>query len=279
MESIESIQISEGNRTMAITVQTVMERLTACVETRSPTVDTLKYGDSSMEVKGIAVSFMPTYRVIEQAVQAGANLLISHEGLFYSHAGDAETMKNDPVYQEKVRLICESGIAIYRFHDQWHRYQPDGIMVGLVRALGWESYVSEYQSAATIVTIPRILARDMVKYVKERLGISFIRVAGDLSTICTRIGLLAGYRGHGSLTIPLFEKEKLDAIIYGEGPEWETPEYVRDAVHQGKRKVLVVLGHAESEEPGMRYLAQKLREMFPTIPVHFISEKPLFHFM
>ena len=62
---------------MAITVQTVMERLTACVETRSPTVDTLKYGDSSMEVKGIAVSFMPTYRVIEQAVQGSKAKMLS----------------------------------------------------------------------------------------------------------------------------------------------------------------------------------------------------------
>ncbi|AMQ20661.1 Nif3-like dinuclear metal center hexameric protein [Geobacillus sp. JS12] len=264
---------------MTVTVQTVMERLTAGAERLSSTVDTLKYGDPGTEVRGIAVSFMPTYRVIEQAVRMGANLLITHEGLFYSHVDHDETVKNDPVYQEKVRLIRESGIAIYRFHDYWHRYQPDGIVDGLVRALGWESYVSKYEPTAAILTIPRMAATEMVSKIKERLGISIIRIAGDVSAFCTRVALLAGYRGHGSLAIPLFEKEKLDAIIYGEGPEWETPEYVRDAVQQGRQNVLVVLGHAESEEPGMRYLAEKLRAMFPSIPVYFISEKPLFHFL
>ncbi|AHA58143.1 hypothetical protein M493_09737 [Geobacillus genomosp. 3] len=74
----------------------------------------------------------------------------------------------------------------------------------------------------------------------------------------------------------MFEQEHLDAIIYGEGPEWETPGYVRDAVHQGRRKALIVLGHAESEEPGMRYLAEWLGLQFPDVPIHFIQETPLF---
>ena len=35
--------------------------------------------------------------------------------------------------------------------------------------------------------------------------------------------------GGGALAIPYFEAEHLDLIITGEGPEGETPEYVRDA--------------------------------------------------
>ena len=85
-----------------------------------------------------------------------------------------------------------------------------------------------------------------------------------------RSGLLAGYRGNGATAIPLFEQEQLDLIIAGEGPEWETPEYVKDAVHQGKRRALILLGHAESEEPGMEALAEQMRAEFPSIPVHFI---------
>ncbi|AEH48178.1 MULTISPECIES: Nif3-like dinuclear metal center hexameric protein [Parageobacillus] len=262
---------------MAITVQDVLDQLMASVGKIPNTVDTLKYGDPNMGVKGIAISFMPTYHVIQQAVSMGANLLITHEGLFYSHTDNTETLKNDPVYQEKFRLIYESGIAIYRFHDYWHRYQPDGIMVGLVHALGWEPYVSEHQPAATILTVPSMTAREIAEYVKRRLDIPFVRVSGDLSTQCARIGLLAGYRGRGALSIPLFEKESLDLIIYGEGPEWETPEYVRDAVCQGKQKALIVLGHAESEEPGMKYLAEWLKTIFFNIPIYFIPEKPIFH--
>ncbi len=262
---------------MVIIVQDVLDQLMAPVEKFPNTVDTLKYGDPNMEVKGIAISFMPTYRVIQQVVSAGANLLITHEGLFYSHTDNTEILKNDSVYQKKVRLIEESGIAIYRFHDYWHRYRPDGITIGLVRALEWERYVSEYQRTVAILNIPEMTVREIAEYVKRRLGIPFVRVSGDVSARCIRIGVLVGYRGGGALSIPLFEKGNLDLIIYGEGPEWETPEYVRDAVYQGKQKALIVLGHAESEEPGMAYLSEWLKTIFTSIPIYFIREEPVFH--
>lgn len=44
---------------------------------------------------------------------------------------------------------------------------------------------------------------------------------GDLSMECRRVGILVGYRGTGEMIIPLFHKESLDLVIYGEGPEWE----------------------------------------------------------
>jgi putative NIF3 family GTP cyclohydrolase 1 type 2 len=261
---------------MTITVQDVLDKLIEPVGKIQNTVDTLKFGDPDMEVKGIVTSFMPTQHVIQQAITMGANLLITHEGLFYSHMDHTEILENNPVYLEKRNLIKESEIAIFRFHDYWHRYQPDGIMVGLVRALGWQSYIIENQQAATILTIPAMNVTEIADYVKGKLGIGHVRVAGDLSVQATRIGLLAGYRGGGALSIPLIEKENLDLLITGEGPEWETPEYIRDSVYQGKQKALMVLGHAESEEPGMEYLAEWMRTVFPTTPIHFIPEKPTF---
>ncbi len=261
---------------MALTVQEIVDRLTMPIGEIPNTVDLLKSGNPNMGVKGITTSFMPSQHVIDQSIRMGANLLITHEGLYYSHRDQTEIMKQDSVYQEKSLLINESGIAIFRFHDYWHRYQPDGIMAGLVDALGWALYVERHQPTATILTIPSMTVKVIAGHVKKQLGIEFVRTAGDVNLTCSRIGLLAGYRGGGALSIPLFEKEKLDLIIYGEGPEWETPEYVRDSVYQGKNKALIVLGHAESEESGMKYLAQQIKKIFPHIPVHFIPEKPVF---
>ncbi len=261
---------------MTLTVQEVVDQLMVPIREIPNTVDSLKSGDPNMEVTGITTSFMPTQHVIQQSIRMGANLLITHEGLYYSHMDHTDTLEQDNVYREKSRLINESGIAIYRFHDYWHRYQPDGIMAGLVHVLGWEPYVEENQPAATILTIPFMTVKEIAEYVKKQLDIEFVRTVGNINSTCTRIGLLAGYRGGGALAIPLFEKENLDLIIYGEGPEWETPEYVRDAVYQGKEKSLMILGHAESEESGMKYLAQQIKKMYPQIPVQFIPESPLF---
>lgn len=261
---------------MKPTVQAVMDALIKPVGRLERTVDTLKFGDPGMEVTGIVTTFMPTRQVIEQALKRKANLVIAHEGLFFSHEDDGAAGGEDFICQTKKQFIEESGIAVFRFHDYWHRYQPDGITDGLIRELAWDDYVSVHHPSASLLNIPPASLQEIAEHVKQRLGISHVRIIGDMNMSCNRIGILAGYRGHGSMAIPLFEKEQVELVIYGEGHEWETPEHVREAVRQGVRRALLVLGHAESEEPGMKALAVRLAAMFPGIPVDYIKEDPLF---
>lgn len=263
--------------TNPIVIQDVLYQLMEPVHNRlEKTVDALLSGSGDTVLTGIVTTFLATHHVLQKAVDLGANLVISHEGIFYSHHGRVEYFGDDPVCQHKLQFIEESGLAIFRFHDYLHRYEPDEINEGLVHALGWQAHVKEHQAVSTIVTIPKMTVKDVAEHAKQCLSVPYVRVVGDLNMPCQRIGLLVGYRGGGTLAIPLLEKENLDVVITGEGPEWETPEYVRDAVFQGQHKALLVLGHAASEEPGMKLLAEKLKTLFPTIPVQYISDEPCF---
>ncbi|WP_054028444.1 Nif3-like dinuclear metal center hexameric protein [Bacillus sp. FJAT-28004] len=263
-----------------IKIHQVIDELMAPIHPIVGSVDTLKFGNPLTEVKGIAVTFMATQEVLEQSVELGANLIITHEGTFFSHHDSKESSYiHDPIYMAKSRFIEENGLAIYRFHDYWHRYKPDGVMEGLIRALAWEDYVTEQLPIATLITIEPMKLEQVTQHIKEKLGIHYLRISGDLSMNCSRIGLLAGYRGAGENAIPLFAKHQLDLILYGEGPEWETPEYVRDAVYMGRHHALVVLGHSESEQPGMMLLADRLRKKYPSIPVHYMPVDPVFKVM
>ncbi len=264
---------------LSILIRNILDALTTSVMPVEHTVDKLEYGDPYSTVEGIAVTFLARQEVIEKAKALGANLIISHEGIFYSHWGKRELLRTDPVYQKKCQTIEESKMAIYRFHDYIHEYMPDGIMKGLLRSLEWQNCEVENQPTASIIVIPEVTLQDVIYHVKKCLGIQYIRFTGDTTMSCKRIGLLVGYRGGGDLAIPLFEKQNLDLVIYGEGPEWETPEYVRDAIHQGNQKALIVLGHAESEVPGMEYFTHWLQEKFPSIPVHFIPQEPIFRIL
>jgi len=262
---------------MKAVIQNVVDMLIEPVGLLEKTVDTISFGDPQAEVTGIVITFMPTQRVLEKAVALNANLIIAHEGPFYQHQSHVDDLfEEDPVYQAKQQFILNSGLAIYRFHDYYHRYQPDGIMEGLIDALAWSSYVKRHQSAYSVVELPTMTLFEVADYIKRKLNIGFVRVIGNVDMTCRRVGLLAGYRGGGGLAIPLFEQENLDLIIYGEGPEWETPEYIRDATWQGRSKALLVLGHAESEEPGMKLLTERIQRQFADIPVHYIAEDPLF---
>ncbi|WP_342421716.1 Nif3-like dinuclear metal center hexameric protein [Paenibacillus sp. FSL E2-0178] len=261
---------------MTLTFGQVIGHLTAGIRKPDGTVDRLEPGAPESEVQGIVTAFSASQYVIEQAALLGANLIITHEGVYYSHQNNREGLENDPVYRQKSELVASTGVGIYRFHDYVHRYTPDGIIEGLLRELEWEPYVERHLPHVSVLSLPAASVSEIAGYLKQQLHIPYVRAAGNLSAVCSRVGVLVGYRGGGAATIPLFEQESLDLIIAGEGPEWETPEYIRDAVRQGRSRALIMLGHAESEAPGMKLLAQRLALQFPDVPVHYIQEHPVY---
>lgn len=255
-------------------IQDVLDQLTRV----QPTVDGLVSGKAESQVRGIAVTFMATQAAIEQAASLGANLLISHEGVFYRHQMDTtKLLEEDPVARYKLQRLKELDLAIYRYHDGIHRETPDGITAGVIEELDWQDAVREYRPASAVLELPGMTLQELASLLKRKLNLPFIRFTGNPKLICRKIGVLVGYRGGGDLAIPLLRE--VDLIIAGEGPEWEAPEYVRDAVYQGREKAMMFLGHGPSEAPGMRRLAGKLRLAFPTLPVHVIENETLFQWI
>lgn len=260
---------------MSITVQEVIEQIKAPIGELTETVDRLIIGSSKQMVSGIAVTFIPTVSVLKRTVELGANLVIAHEGVFYHHS-KPELFRETQNYQRKLKFIKAHDLAIFRCHDYIHKYKPDWITSGLIHILNWEPYVVQHLPAASIVKLPEMTLHEISIHVKSQLKLDHVRFMGDLKMRCNNLGIFVGYRGGGENVIPLLEKFDLDLVIYGEGPEWETPEFIRDAIQFGRNKALLVIGHLESEQPGMRMLAEHLQEKFPEIPVHFIPERGCF---
>jgi len=61
-------------------------------------------------------------------------------------------------------------------------------------------------------------------------------------------------------------------LVAGEPREWETVEYVADAVTEGKPKALIILGHIPSEQAGMEECARWLKTFVSEVPVEFVSD-------
>ena len=68
-------------------------------------------------------------------------------------------------------------------------------------------------------------------------------------------------------------------MIAGESPEWETCEYVRDSAAAGAKKALIVLGHANSEEGGMKWMSEWIAGLLPEVPVTHIPAGDPFRFV
>ncbi|SDC22214.1 Putative GTP cyclohydrolase 1 type 2, NIF3 family [Pelagirhabdus alkalitolerans] len=255
---------------MSVLVKDVTDYLLADIDLPIDTVDTLQFGDSSQSVSKIAICFMPTYEVLEETINLGANFLISHEALFYHHT-DTKIFAYDPIVQTKQDLIKESGLNVFRLHDAIHKMEPDMITQSIVQSLEWEEAIIERLPVATIIGGVDLSVESVLKHIKKKLNIDSVRYSGHLDQNCQRIGIFVGYRGGSQQTLPLISKYDLDLVIYGEGPEWETPEYVRDASYVGENRALISIGHMESEVPGMITLKERLKKQFPHTPIHFID--------
>jgi putative NIF3 family GTP cyclohydrolase 1 type 2 len=261
-----------------ITVGAVVERLRELFGTINSDVDTLKTGQMSDSVTGIATVFMPSYALLKEAAAQGLNLVVAHEAPFYHHRDDDSMLEDDAVYLGKKQLIASAHLAIFRMHDALHRSTPDYIVEGMARDLGWRGYEDPTfpealrpLHAPPYAILPMSLSQ-VAAHVKKALKVPFVRMVGDPDLTCRRVGLLPGYCGGGALAIPYFRQADLDLIITGEGPEWETAEYVRDAVAQGFAKALLVVGHAPSEASGMKYLAERIKAEYPEIAVKALAE-------
>ncbi len=240
------------------------------------TVDTFKSGDPTQPVTGIVTTFLASYAVIQRAAELGANLIITHEPTFYNHLDEAEWLADNPVYRAKRALLDEHGIVVWRFHDHWHMHQPDGITTGVVKTLGWEAYLPDVD--VPIFALPETSVGALAAELKAKLGIASVRVVGDLAMPCRRVGLMVGAAG-GTWQIGFMGAQAMDVLVTGEIHEWETCEYVRDAIAQGRKLALIVIGHANSEEPGMAYLVEWLRKRIPDVPITHVPVGDPFTFI
>jgi len=163
--------------------------------------------------------------------------------------------------------------VVWRFHDHWHRRQPDGIQAGNVRALGWEKYQDPQNQY--LFTLPETTLAQLAAELQGKLKIADLRVVGDREMKVQRVGLSPGFAG-SRREIGALEMPDLEVLIAGETREWETVEYVADAASQGKRKALILLSHVPSEQPGMEECVRWLRTFVTEVPVQFVPTRDPF---
>jgi len=230
-----------------------------------PTVDTFKDGDPATPVTGIAVTMMATFDVLQRAAARGANLVITHEPTFYDHF-DVLEGEHDSVTAAKRAFIREHRLVVVRMHDHWHRRRPEPMATDLARVLGWERYRGESE---WLYRVPETTLAELALTIRRRLPAPTLRVVGDSALRVTQIGLSPGAAGFARHR-QLLQQDNVEVLVIGEAHEWETVEYVADAVTAGRKKALIILGHVRSEQDGMEEFARWLGTFVKEVPVSFV---------
>jgi putative NIF3 family GTP cyclohydrolase 1 type 2 len=241
---------------------------------KTETVDTFKAGNPDTRVTGIAVTMMATMDVLQRAAANGQNLVITHEPTFYNHLDRPQGMEeNDPVWKEKREFIEKKGLVVWRFHDHWHLRKPDGILAGMVQALGWEKYQSGENPH--LFTVPETTLEKLAADVAKRLNTPVLRAVGNPEMKVTKLALSPGSAGFERETHAL-EMDNVEVLLVGETREWETVEYAADAVSEGKKKGLIVIGHVPSEQAGMEECVRWMKTFVKDVPIEFVPTKQPF---
>jgi putative NIF3 family GTP cyclohydrolase 1 type 2 len=234
--------------------------------------DLFRIGGPGSAVVGICTTFGTNLNLMQRSVKAGLNMIITHEPTFWTDAdvvppggpsGGTQcdlTCQADPLYKTKLDYAISNKIVVWRIHDHIHRMEPDGISLGLNGRLNWSQY--QVNGNLSRWDIPPTTLGELAKYVAKILDTRSVRVIGDPNLRVVRV---AFGRSLSSMA------QDVECIIASEGREYDTFEYVRDAVLSGAKKGAIYISHEAHEDSGMEWFAQWLKPFVPEVPVQFIS--------
>jgi putative NIF3 family GTP cyclohydrolase 1 type 2 len=175
------------------------------------------------------------------------------------------------VFLEKQKYIRDHKLVIWRFHDYIHSMKPDGIESGMLEKLGWKNYT--VNGSLDRFRLPQTTLKALIADLKQKFpGFTFY-VIGNPGLKVTNVVLAPGAPG-SMYHIQILAREDVEVLLAGESPQWETYEYARDAVSQGRNKAVIFLGHIASEEYGMSYCADWLKGFIQDMPVYYVESGP-----
>jgi len=263
-------------------IQEVIDRILAyhpALPEGQITCDGFKSGDPQAECTGIVTSVQASVDVIREAAARGANLLIVHEPTFYSHMDPTDWLEGDPVYEEKRALLERTGIAVWRDHDHIHAHRPDGIMAGVAAELGWTDHMEEDRGFRSSFLLPQTTPRAIAEAMKEALHLNAVRVIGNLDGPVSRVGMVGHIIGEERAVTQRIREEAIDVAIALEALDWTTNSYIRDAGQLGMNKALILGGHMNTEELGMKWAVTWIHELVPELPISFIRSADLYQYV
>ena len=274
-------------------IQEIMDKIYAfhpsLNEREETTIDGLKIGNPDQECTGIATGIFASVEVIEQAHAAGANLLVVHEPVFYDHFDKDEARVHNEVAKKKVELCEKYGMVIIRDHDHIHAHRPDGIYYGVMTELGIQAYLKsdllaprDPEKFGFFFEFPGegIPVKEFAALWQKKLGLKNVRLIGNPETMVKRMGwgghCLPDSRGE----IKKVEAMDVDLYIPGECIDWEIAEYYKDAGGFGLNKCMMLTGHFNKEELGMKHAVTWISRLVDyKIPVIYCSNHDMYWYL
>ena len=228
----------------------------------------LEFGSLDNELKGIVTCWSPTLTVVEKAVSNNANLIISHEWLFYEYMGNKWLEKENWTFAKQANLrrlqsLSRNNITVLKYHSNWD-VAPGGTADSFGEYLGFKNLVKKGKLIRVYKEKP-ILLKELADLVAKKLKVASVEVSGDRNEEIRYIGTAIGGLGQIFTYPDDFADSQAKVLIFGEMLEY-TKIYAYESGYS-----YIVTSHEASEMPGMLKLATLLRRKFPNITASYLK--------
>lgn len=255
---------------------------------RISTSDKILYGNDDIECTGIIVTCFANIKVIEEAHRKGCNFIITHESIFWNHGDRTDWLQQNSVFLQKKALLDQYTITIWRFHDFMHagllidNHFSDGIYYGLMKSLGWEQYLIDSLDKPLLYKLPKTPLTNITAHLMKVLNLNGLKIIGNNKSEVETVLFAEHCQSKKDIDcqkITKIENENIDLIIPLEIVDYSIAAYVRDACLLQQSKTILIAGHFNIEEAGMKYLPNWLKKLFPLIYIDYVQSGDMYNYI
>lgn len=147
-------------------------------------------GDENSRVKGVLVALDCTTSVVEEAINIGANLIITHHPLIF---GGLKNVLLSNSIGEVVQKAIKHDITIFAAHTNMDKALGgvSHIMAQKLNLINLEPLTEDGFGVIGELSVPVSVA-DLIERVKEKFGIDVIRTSAPLQKHIKKIALCGG---------------------------------------------------------------------------------------
>ncbi len=236
----------------------------------------LIYGDRAKEISGAIISLDCTEDVVDEAIAAGYDLIISHHPIVFS--GIKQFDLNNYVHRVVVKAI-QNDIAIYAIHTNLDNVLENGVNQKIAQKLGLvnleilrkKSEDSNEIGAGVIgnLQVPHS-EEDFLKHIKTSMNLQVMKHTTLLGGSVRRIAVCGG---SGGFLLKDAIAQKADFFI--------TADYKYHEFFDANAKVVIAdIGHYESEYFTIELLFELLTQKFPKFAARCtkVVTNPIFYY-
>ncbi|MBR6883609.1 MAG: Nif3-like dinuclear metal center hexameric protein [Bacteroidales bacterium] len=213
-------------------------------------------GSPEDDVHGVLVGFDCTPELIDEAVERGCDMVVTHHPLIFR--GLKRIQGGDPVSDAVIKAV-RSGVAVYAAHTTADKVIA-GVSGAMARRLGLRDIVLMEDEGGfglgAVGTLPQpMTGEEAIAFVKERFGLKALRCSRPVA----RIEKVAMCGGAGASEIDAARATGAQLYISGDISyhHFFTPEGF----------MVMDIGHFESEVEIVGILSKVISEKFPTFAV------------